>query len=515
MNTTLKQSHRQRTGFTASSKAPVDHEAIIVGAGFGGMGAAIQLKRMDIDDILIIDRETDLGGTWHINSYPGLAVDIASTTYCYSFEPNPHWSRVYAPGAELKRYALHVADKYDLRRLMQFNSNVEKVVYSETGKFWTVFVEGRPPVTARILILATGFLSQPKMPDIAGLDTFEGKVIHTARWDHDYDLAGKRAAVIGTGATAVQLLPKIAPKLAQMDVYQRTPIWVTPKVDAKIPDSVQNLFERLPLSQRLARYATSSILETIMVTGALHYKQFSFLTDSMERACKAHMARQIPDPELRRKLTPTYSFGCKRPTFSNDYYPTFMRPNVELVTCGIDHIEPDGIAGKDGKKRKIDTLILATGYKVWEKGNFPAFDVIGKGGRELGEWWNEHGYESYEGISVHGYPNMFYFASPYAFTGLSYFFAIEAQMKHVARCLEEMKRRGAAEFEVNGVAQSKFVEKMKQNQQSTVFVNGNCATSNSYYFNQHGDSTLLRPTPTVMGLWSAGHYPLKDYQFQA
>ncbi len=513
--TTLQKDVSRRGSRMAAGAAPVDHEVIIVGAGFGGMGAAIQLNRMGIEDILIVDRESDVGGTWHINTYPGLAVDIASTTYCYSFEPNPHWSRVYARGGELKAYALHVAGKYNLRRYMQFNSTVEKAVYDSRGRFWTVHVEGRRPVTARILILATGFLSQPKLPDIPGLDSFEGKVIHTARWDHDYDLTGKRAAVIGTGATAVQLLPEIAPKLAQMDVYQRTPIWVTPKFDARIPGNIQSLFERLPLTQRLARYFTSSVLETVMVTGALHYKQFSFLTDSLERACKAHMARQIPDPDLRRKLTPAYSFGCKRPTFSNDYYPTFMRPNVELITEGIDHIEPDGIVSRDGKKRKIDALILATGYKVWEKGNFPAFDVIGREGTELGAWWDKNGYQSYEGISVHGFPNLFYFASPYAFTGLSYFFAIEAQMKHVSRCLAEMRRRGATEFEVDASAQARFVGQMKNNLGSTVFVNGSCASSNSYYFNQHGESPLLRPTPTAMGLWSAGHYPLKDYHFAA
>ena len=493
--------------------AKTDHEVIIVGAGFGGMGAAIQLQRMGINDVLIVDRASDVGGTWHLNTYPGLAVDIASTTYSYSFEPNPHWSRVYAKGAELKAYAAHVADKYDLRKLMQFNTEVEKVVYDEQAHTWTVHTEGRAPVTSRLLVLATGFLSQPKYPDIPGLGSFEGKVIHTAKWDHDYELRGKRAAVIGTGATAVQLLPEIAPLLSHMDVYQRTPIWVTPKFDTRIPEGVQTLFEKLPVTQRLARYFTSSMLEMLMVVGALHFKEFKYLTRSAERACKAHLKRQVPDPELRRKLTPDYNFGCKRPTFSNTYYPTFMRENVELVTDGIDHIEADGIVDRNGKKRQIDALILATGYKVWEKGNFPAFDVIGRGGVELGQWWNEHGYQSYEGITVHGFPNMFYFASPYAFTGLSYFFAIEAQMKHVARCIKEMRRRGADEFEVGGKAQADFVAKMKKNLKSSVFENGRCETSNSYYFNQHGDSTLLRPTPTALSLWNSSRYPLGDYAF--
>lgn len=490
-----------------------DHEVLIVGAGFGGMGVAIQLQRMSIDNVLIVDRADDLGGTWHLNKYPGLAVDIASTTYSYSFEPNPNWSRLYAPGAELKAYAAHVADKYNLRRLMRFNRNVEKAVYDEASYTWSVHMSGQPPVTARVLILATGFLSQPKWPDIPGLNSFAGKVIHTAEWDDGYDLNGKRAAMIGTGATAVQLLPRIAKKLAHLDVYQRTPIWVAPKFDPKIPKGVQKLFARAPLTQKLARYATSSILEMAMVTGALYHKQFPMLARGSEQACKAHLARQIADKELLRKLTPNYSFGCKRPTFANDYYPTFLRDNVELVTDGIDRIESDGIVDKTGKKRRIDSLILATGYKVWEKGNFPAFDVIGKGGVELGASWNQNGYQSYEGISVNGYPNMFYLASPYSFTGLSYFFTIEAQMQHIARCLGEMRKRKAATFEVEADAQAAFVARMKKNMANSVFVNGNCAPANSYYFNQHGESTLARPTPTALALWNARRYPLRHYRF--
>lgn len=301
------------------------YQAVIVGTGFGGMGAAIQLQRQGITNILMLDEASDAGGTWHYNSYPGLAVDIPSVTYSYSFEPNPYWSRVYAPGAELKKYALHIAEKYQLRPQMRFNSLVEKSVYDEAGKFWTVYVQGKQPITTRILILATGFLSHPKMPEIKGIETFAGKVIHTARWDHSYDLNGKRAAVIGTGATSVQLVPKIAPKLAQLDVYQRTAIWVSPKNDAAIPAPVKTLFARLPQSQRLARFAGSSVLELMMVTGVLHHKQLGLLNKGIELMCRAHMRRVIKDPVLRQKLTPTYGFGCKRPTFSNTFY---LLPNL-------------------------------------------------------------------------------------------------------------------------------------------------------------------------------------------
>ena len=497
----------------AISAAAEHHEVIVVGAGFGGMGVAIELNRMGYEDIVILDREDDLGGTWHVNHYPGLAVDIASTTYCYSFEPNPYWSRVYAPGPELKKYALHVADKYNLRRFMRFGVEVERAVYDEASRLWTVHTTGRGPMTARFVVLATGFLSQPKYPDIKGLASFKGKVIHTARWDDSYDLTGKRAAVIGTGATAVQLLPEIAPQLAQLDVYQRTPIWCAPKFDGPIPQPVQKLFAALPLTQKLARYGTSSALELLMVAGPLHNKEVPQLSRAAGQMCRAHIARQVRDPELRRKLTPSYDFGCKRPTFSNTYYLTFNRPNVELVTDGIDHIEADGIVTADGRKRKIDTLILATGYKVWEKGNFPAFDVQGRHGLDLREWWNENHYQSYEGITVHGFPNLFYLASPFAFTGLNAFFAIEGQMKHIARCLTEMRRRGASTAEPKKEAQDKFNARMQANFGSTVFAAGNCGGSNSYYFNQHGESTLLRPQPTPVALWQTTHFPLDDYLY--
>jgi cation diffusion facilitator CzcD-associated flavoprotein CzcO len=492
-----------------------EHEVVIVGTGFGGMGAAIQLGRLGIESILMLDQADDVGGTWHLNTYPGIAVDIASVTYSYSFEPNPRWSRLYAPGAELKAYARHVADKYRLRRFMRFRSTVERVVYDPRSRLWTVHVAGQEAVTARILILATGYLSHPKRPDIPGLDSFAGKVIHTAEWDHEYALEGKRAAVIGTGATAVQLLPEIAPRVRHMVVFQRTPIWVAPKIDPVIPPALRGVFERLPISQRMARMASSTLLELMMVTGALHNKQLPFLTRSMEKRCAAHLARQVEDPELRRKLTPGYSFGCKRPTFSNDYYPTFLRDNVQLVTDPIDHIEPDGIVTTGGQKHVIDTLVLATGYKVWERGNFPAFDVIGKDGQELGAWWDANRFQAYEGITVPGFPNLFNLPSPYSFTGLSYFFTIEGHMKHVARCLGEMKRRGARSFEITREANDEYLRDMKGRLASSVFLNGNCASANSYYFNQHGEVSLLRPMPTALALWRAGHFPLSHYRFQS
>ena len=235
------------------------HDAVIVGTGFGGMGAAIALRRLGIDDIVILDREDDLGGTWHVNRYPGLAVDIPSATYSYSFEPNPYWSRMYAPGAELKAYCDHVADKYDLRRHMRFGVVVDGARWDEEERYWIVNLHDGETLTTRYLLTATGFLSQPKMPEIPGIETFDGTVVHTAKWDDDLDLTGRRAAVIGTGATAVQLIPEIAPKLAELTVFQRTAIWVTPKSDGPVPRPVCSRCTPRPLhAARRARSARRS-----------------------------------------------------------------------------------------------------------------------------------------------------------------------------------------------------------------------------------------------------------------
>ncbi len=496
----------------SATEANLHYEAIIVGAGFGGMGAAIQLRRLGIESILIYDREADLGGTWHINRYPGIAVDIASVSYSYSFEPNPYWSRLYAPGDELKAYADHVSTKYDLRKHMVFNTVIEKAQYNEVGKFWTVYPKGKEPVTTRILILATGFLSQPKAPDIVGVNRFKGKVIHTAAWDYDVNL-GSKAAVIGTGATAVQLIPEIANQLEHLYVYQRTPIWVLPKFDPKIPKPLQKLFARLPISQKVTRWVASKILEIIMVTGVLNYSKFKILNKTVEKFAIFFLMLQVKDPELRRKLTPDYSFGCKRPTFSNNYYKAFIRSNVSLVTNTIDHIEEDAVVTVDGKRQEIDTLILATGFNLWEKGNFPAFEVIGVNGKELGEQWNENHYSSYSGISIPGYPNLFNLHCPYAFNGLSFFSTIEMHMKHIERCINELNRQGATSFEATSQAQDRFMTQMRQNAGNSVFSCGQCAKSNSYYFNQYGEAVLLRLSSTTKSFQQATSYPLSDYKF--
>ncbi|MCW4355951.1 NAD(P)/FAD-dependent oxidoreductase [Hoyosella sp. YIM 151337] len=488
------------------------YDAVIVGAGFGGMGAAIALKQLGLDNIVILEREDDLGGTWHVNRYPGLAVDIASVTYSYSFEPNPHWSRLFAPGAELKKYAEHVADKYDLRKYMRFGAVVGGAVWDDEAQQWTVSIADQEPVTARYILTATGFLSQPHTPEIPGIDTFQGKIIHTTNWDDSYDLTGKKAAIIGTGATAVQLIPKLADRVSELTVFQRTPIWVTPKVDTPIPKTVQALFKRIPATQRAARFVNTALLEALMVSAVLHFRQARVLNEIAAGAAKLHLRAQVKDAELRRKLTPDYDFGCKRPTFSNEYFTTFNKPHVHLQTSTIERIEPDGIVTADGSKAEIDTLVLATGFNLWDV-NFPAIEVLGRNGRNLGKWWRDNRFQAFEGITVPQFPNFMTLASPYSYSGLSYFTTIEVQMKHIKRLLGEVKRRGATTFEVKQEANDAFLDRMTEKLGDSVFYRGSCQGSRSYYFNQHGEAAILRPTSTIAAHREAERFPLDSYTY--
>ena len=485
-------------------------DAVIVGAGFGGMGAAIALNRLGMTNLAILEREDDLGGTWHVNRYPGLAVDIASVTYSYSFEPNPHWSRLFAPGSELKAYADHVADKYDLRRYMRFGAVVSGAHWDDDARHWVVSIDGQEPVTGRYLLTATGFLSQPHLPDIEGIDNFAGRVVHTTAWDDTIDLTGTRAAIIGTGATAVQLIPEVARKAAALTVYQRTPIWVVPKLDAPIPAAVRRLFAKVPATQRAARAVSDGLLEGLMVTAVLHYKQAKILNKIAAAASRLFLRTQVGDANLRRALTPDYDFGCKRPTFSNSYFRTFTRRHVNLETTSIDHVEADGIVTVDGRKTEIDTLVLATGFNLWDV-NFPAIEVVGREERNLGKWWRDNRFQAYEGVAVPKFPNFLTLASPYSYSGLSYFTTIESQMAHMTRLFGEMKRRGADVFEVTDQANAHFLDRMTANLDDSVFYAGSCSTSRSYYFNPQGEAALLRPTSTANAFKEANSFPLDDY----
>ncbi|MGB0955150.1 MAG: flavin-containing monooxygenase [Panacagrimonas sp.] len=499
---------------SSQRKGKPDYEVIIVGAGFAGMGAAIELQKNDIDSFVILERAKDVGGTWRDNRYPGIAVDISSFVYSFSYEQNPNWSRVFAPGAELQRYAQRVAAKYGIYPKTRFGVEVLKSVFDEDQHLWKVYLKDGSVLTSRFIISASGGLIAPKKPDIQGLDAFKGRVIHTGYWDDSYDFTGKRVAVIGTGATAVQMVPELARKAAQLDVYQRTPIWVLKKPDAEIPSWLRSTFRALPLAQRTVRLVADALTESLMVGAVLYNRQIPGLVRWAESAGKNNLLEQVPnDPELREKLTPKYGFGCKRPTFSNEYFKTYTRDNVELVTDPIECITEDGVRTRDGSERKIDVLITATGYKVFEKGNLPSFEVHGRDGLELGQFWEDQRYQAYEGTTVPKFPNYFGMLGPYALTGSSYFKMVENHSVHAVRCIKQARKTGNTCVEIRPGPHERYFADIQRRQQRTVFLNHSCSGSNSYYFDRHGDAPMLRPSTSAEAQWRAKHSPMSHYQF--
>ena len=347
-------------------------------------------------------------------------------------------------------------------------------------------------------------------PDIAGIDTFDGRIIHTAEWDDSYSFNGRRAGIVGTGSTAVQVIPELAKEVSELTVYQRTPIWVMPKLDFGFSPAVQRFFARVPLTQRIVRWFTDTGMDSMMVVAMWKFRYFKRLNITASDLAKVHRFLSVRDKELRRKLTPEYDYGCKRPTVSNSYYRALTKPHVHLETTGIERIEPDGIVTRDGAKRFIDTLVLATGFDVWDA-NLPAIEVIGRDGRNLGKWWRENRFQAYEGVSVPYFPNFLTMAGPYVWVGLSWFNTVEYQMRHMDRLFRELQRRGGATFEVTEQANARFLDRMTELLGNSVFYAGNCATSRSYWFNHSGEAPLFRPTSVHNAVKEQDRFPLGDY----
>ncbi len=488
-----------------------DHEVAIIGGGFSGIGAAILLERAGFDDYLMIEEGDGVGGAWHWNTYPGIGVDIPSFSYQFSFEQTSRWSRVYAPGAELKAYAEHCMDKYDVRRRTRLNTRVVGAAFDDESHLWRLDTSAGDSITARFVVGATGVLTQPKDPDIAGLSDFGGTVMHTARWDHDVDLSGRRVAIIGTGASAVQVIPTIAPGVEHLTVFQRTPIWCLPKADRELPAPVRTALRRLPGAKRVTRLISQTYVELTFPLAA-HFHGLVPVAASGERLGKAHLRRSVQDPVVRKKLTPQYALGCKRPSFSNDYLPTFNRTNVTLETNPIDTITADGVRTEDGVEHPADVLILATGFKVFEKGNMPPFTVRGADGLDLEKWWEENRFQAYQGVSVPGFPNFFTILGPYGYNGSSYFNLIETQMAHIVRCLRRARRGSATRVEVKPEANTRYFENMLARRKHQVFWQESCAQANSYYFDVNGD-VPFRPSPTLETMWASRRFDLDDYRF--
>lgn len=495
----------------APGSAAPDHEVVIVGAGFSGIGVARMLDRAGIDDFQLVDDANGFGGTWYWNRYPGIAVDIPSFSYQYSFAKRTSWTRVYAPGAELRDYAETCAERFGLRSRTRFGTRIAAATFDEHRHAWTLTTGSGEEIVARHVIDATGVLTQPKLPDIEGVDGFAGLTLHTARWNPDADLRGLRVAVIGTGASAVQVIPAIAAEVAHLTVFQRTPVWCMPKLDGPLPARLRWGLRHVPGAARAARAVSQSVVELTFPIAA-HYHGVLPLANMFERLARNYLREQVNDPGLRDKLTPRYALGCKRPTFHNEYLATFNRANVTLETDPIVRINEHAVLTQAGAEHEIDALVLATGFKVFDPGNFPKYPVKGRGELDLERWWEKNRYQAYEGVSVPGFPNYFTMFGPYGYNGSSYFNLVETQGRHIVRCLRHARNHSATLVEVSPEANARYFAEMLRRRGRQVFWQGSCALANSYYFDPHGD-VPLRPSATLETMWRSRRFPLSDYSF--
>ncbi|HZD67264.1 MAG TPA: NAD(P)/FAD-dependent oxidoreductase [Acidimicrobiales bacterium] len=505
-----------RAGREGVDHEAADHEVVVIGAGLGGIGMGIALARAGIDQFVILERADDIGGTWRDNTYPGVAVDIPAQAYQFSYRLNPDWRRTFARGWEVKAYIDRLADRYRVRPHVRLGAGVTERVWDEEAHLWRLHVGGGE-VTARFVVSAVGAFVDPKPPGIPGLDAFAGKVMHSAAWDHDYDLAGRRVALVGTGASAVQLLPEIAPVVGNLDVYQRTPIWVGPKIDLATPALLRRFYRRAPGVQDLVRRAATRGMEAALVDLVVSHARMPFVAEGLAWLNRRLWYRlQVRDPGLRARLTPDYGLGCKRPSVSNTYLRTFNRANVELVTDPIEAVTADGVRTADGVERPADVLVLATGFRLAsDPENFRRTPVRGRGGFDLATFYATQRLASYEGVSLPGLPNHFMIFGPYGWTGGTWHTLVETAATHIVRVIREAHRRGATAVEVTQGATDRWTEAMRRRLDTSLFHTNNCATAHSYYFDHHGDTPFLRPTSSAQAWRSAQGFPLEDYVFES
>jgi cation diffusion facilitator CzcD-associated flavoprotein CzcO len=469
----------------STDRTPLPHhvDVAIVGAGFGGLGMAIKLREAGREDFLVLDRATEVGGTWEANTYPGCQCDVPSNLYSFSFAPNPGWSRTFALQPEIWAYLRRVADERGLRPHLRLGCELLEAAWSEEEKLWRVETS-RGAFTARILVAAMGGLSEPSIPDIPGFDSFEGTAFHTARWDGDHDLSGRRVAVVGTGASAIQVIPKIQPEVERLTVFQRTPPWILPHPGRPVRPRERRLFKLLPAVQRAVRGAVYWGRETYV----LGFNRHRFSGVPRQIALR-HLERQVADPQLRRKLTPDYEIGCKRILLSNEYFPALQRDNVELVPDAVTEVRPHAVLTADGREHEVDTIVWGTGFKVTEMaaGN----RIRGRGGSLLNEVWRQSGLQALRGTTVAGFPNLFLLVGPNTALGHnSIVFIIESQLTYVMEALRAMDDREATVLDTRPEAQAAFNDRVQRRMRGTVWVEGGCA---SWYLDEHGRNTTLWP----------------------
>ncbi|MFJ7902821.1 flavin-containing monooxygenase [Streptomyces sp. NPDC096198] len=458
----------------------------VIGSGFGGLGAAVRLRREGVTDFVVLERASGVGGTWRDNSYPGCACDVPSHLYSFSFAPNPDWPRAFSGQEHIRTYLERVADVFGLRPHLRFDSEVKLMTWDPDRLHWAVETSSGP-LTADVVVSATGPLSDPRIPDIPGLDSFPGKVFHSARWDHDYDLRGKRVAVIGTGASTAQIVPAIQPLVGRLTLFQRTPPWVLPRVDREIGALERRLHRALPFTTRLRRSFLWGIRELQVQAFTRHPGELGLV----ERMARRNLARSVPDPALRARLTPDYRIGCKRILLSNTYYPALTRPNAQVV-AGLSEVRGSTLIAADGTGTEADAIVFGTGFHVTD---MPIADrVVGADGRTLARAWSG-GMQALRGATAAGFPNWMSIIGPN--TGLgnsSMILMIESQLNYLADYLRQLETLGGrVALDARPEAVDAWNHKVQERMKRTVW-NSGCT---SWYVDAGGRNTTLWPGTTT------------------
>jgi cation diffusion facilitator CzcD-associated flavoprotein CzcO len=477
------------------------HKVVIIGAGFGGIGASIKLAEQGIEHV-ILEKLDDVGGTWLSNQYPGCRCDVPSHLYSFSFALNPEWSDSYSLQPEIWRYLKKVAVDRGVMQRVRFGCKVEVARWDDEAKHWQLETSDGP-LTTDVLVAAHGFLSEPSIPHFEGIETFAGQVMHSAEWDPSYDVTGKRVAVIGTGASAVQIVPEVHRQAAHLSVFQRTAAWILPHRGRTIRPWEHALYRRVPAAQRAVRGFHYWSSEFVAVPALMKPAGGKLL----KKLALEHLETHVPDPELRAKLTPSFKPGCKRLTPSNDYLPAIASPTTTLVTSGIERMVPAGIVTKDGVTHELDVIILATGFRVTDN-TFPEL-VVGRDGRTLRQTWDDGGMGAYNGTTFAGFPNFFMLAGPNTGIGhTSLVYMIEAQFPYVLEALRLMKERGIASVDVRPDVQTAYNEMLQRKLSPTVWNTGGCK---SWYLDKNGRNSMIWPDYTFKFAKRLERFDLESY----
>jgi len=478
------------------------HDVLIIGAGFAGLGAAIRLKQFGITNIAILERDTAVGGTWRDNQYPGAACDIPSNLYSYSFAPNPDWSEAYSGSREILGYIHHLVAKYELEGLIRFSQNVTGMAFDEAAGLWRIETAHGERHAARSVVMAPGPLSNASLPRIAGIESYQGHKIHSAKWDHGYDFTGKRVAVIGTGASGIQIVPELVKVAAHVKVFQRTPGWVLPRVDFAPSDGLKKLFRRAPITQKAVREAMFWIHEA-MATGIVWN---TAVTPLIERVAKAHLRLQVKDRWLRRQLTPDFTIGCKRVLMSNAYFPALQAPNAKLITWPIATLSEKGIRTVEGVEHQVDCIVFATGFDICKSGT--PFPVTGLGGRQLNDEWSR-GAQAYKSINVSGYPNLFITFGPNSGPGHnSALVYMESQLDYAVQGISALLRGGHKALDVKPAVQASYNAAIQKRLAKTNWNTG----CKSWYLTADGYNATMYPGFATQFAQQMKTFDLADYR---